>query len=261
MVRIDEMGKRYGNLVVVGVSSNKRGEMRWVVRCDCGQEVLATGWALRAGKKTNCGVGACRNRWKVKDETGNRYGALLVLGREGSCYAGATWRCLCDCGNETVVAGSWLRSGNTKSCGCKKYGNHRLPDGVATINALFAGYKYEAEQRGYAWELTREQFEYLIQQPCYYCGKLAKDNERKRYKADNYCCNGIDRRNNNEGYLLENCVPCCSQCNFSKRNLSEEEFYFWIEEVYNHRIKSKRESFTSTDTGGLEGYYDLESGI
>lgn len=28
------------------------------------------------------------------------------------------WRCLCSCGNETVVYGSNLRSGHTKSCGC-----------------------------------------------------------------------------------------------------------------------------------------------
>ncbi len=30
------------------------------------------------------------------------------------------WRCVCDCGNEAIVAGMHLRSGNTKSCGCRK---------------------------------------------------------------------------------------------------------------------------------------------
>lgn len=28
------------------------------------------------------------------------------------------WKCVCSCGNETIVAGSDLRSGHTKSCGC-----------------------------------------------------------------------------------------------------------------------------------------------
>jgi len=28
------------------------------------------------------------------------------------------WKCLCDCGNETIVTTKSLRSGNTKSCGC-----------------------------------------------------------------------------------------------------------------------------------------------
>lgn len=57
------------------------------------------------------------------DLTGNRYGRLLVLRREGTRRSpcGSTkvlWRCLCDCGNETVVAGSELKTGKTKSCGC-----------------------------------------------------------------------------------------------------------------------------------------------
>lgn len=29
------------------------------------------------------------------------------------------WRCLCDCGNHTVVLGALLKNGNTKTCGCR----------------------------------------------------------------------------------------------------------------------------------------------
>ena len=55
----------------------------------------------------------------LKDLTGQRFGRLVVIGREGSTAQGtATWRCLCDCGNECVVEGAKLRKGNTKSCGC-----------------------------------------------------------------------------------------------------------------------------------------------
>ena len=60
------------------------------------------------------------------DLTGRRFGRLVVLERAGT-YASpdgfhkyATWRCLCDCGNETVVVSQNLRSGDTKSCGCLK---------------------------------------------------------------------------------------------------------------------------------------------
>lgn len=31
------------------------------------------------------------------------------------------WKCKCDCGNETIVLGTSLRTGITKSCGCAKY--------------------------------------------------------------------------------------------------------------------------------------------
>ena len=56
---------------------------------------------------------------KLKDITGQRFGRLVVVNREGSTRHGlATWRCLCDCGSECVVIGNLLRSGNTQSCGC-----------------------------------------------------------------------------------------------------------------------------------------------
>lgn len=55
------------------------------------------------------------------DETGNRYGKLVVLERDFSkpkskknCF----WLCQCDCGNKTIVLGTKLRKGETKSCGC-----------------------------------------------------------------------------------------------------------------------------------------------
>lgn len=57
---------------------------------------------------------------KAIDETGNRYGILTVLKRvENNKYRKAQWLCQCDCGKEIVVDGCSLRSGNTKSCGCR----------------------------------------------------------------------------------------------------------------------------------------------
>ena len=53
------------------------------------------------------------------EETDNRYTHLIVLGRaKNSAKGNAQWLCRCDCGNELVVQGISLRSGNTKSCGC-----------------------------------------------------------------------------------------------------------------------------------------------
>lgn len=56
---------------------------------------------------------------KVIDLTGQKYGRLTVIERCGSNSLGnAMWRCRCDCGNEIVIRGSCLTTGNTKSCGC-----------------------------------------------------------------------------------------------------------------------------------------------
>lgn len=55
----------------------------------------------------------------LKNEIGNTYGYLTVIERAENTKEGrAMWKCKCKCGNETVVLGKHLRSGNTKSCGC-----------------------------------------------------------------------------------------------------------------------------------------------
>ena len=51
--------------------------------------------------------------------TGQRCGRLTVMARAGKDSKGqATWRCVCDCGNEITAAGSRLRAGSPSSCGC-----------------------------------------------------------------------------------------------------------------------------------------------
>lgn len=55
----------------------------------------------------------------LKNEIGNIYGYLTVIDRAENTKEGrAKWKCKCKCGNETIVLGKHLRSGNTKSCGC-----------------------------------------------------------------------------------------------------------------------------------------------
>ena len=47
---------------------------------------------------------------KLIDLTGQRFGKLTVIARDGSDKNNkATWLCRCDCGKETVVRGSDLR--------------------------------------------------------------------------------------------------------------------------------------------------------
>ncbi len=36
--------------------------------------------------------------------------------------------------------------------------------------------------------------------------------------------NGIDRLNNDEGYVLSNCVPSCSVCNYGRQDYTVEEY-------------------------------------
>jgi len=52
------------------------------------------------------------------DETGNRYGKLLVIKKAKVQNGAYYWQCRCDCGKKIVVIGNALRSGNSRSCGC-----------------------------------------------------------------------------------------------------------------------------------------------
>ena len=82
---------------------------------------MASGRDLRSGHSKSCGC-YCRDlnsNLKTKEMVGQKFGRLTVVQREGTSSNGcATWRCRCECGNEVVVTGGNLRSGNTTSCGC-----------------------------------------------------------------------------------------------------------------------------------------------
>jgi hypothetical protein len=54
------------------------------------------------------------------DISGQRFGRLVVVERDGSKNGKAVWRCVCDCGETTFVITSELRCGDTKSCGCQR---------------------------------------------------------------------------------------------------------------------------------------------
>lgn len=57
------------------------------------------------------------------DLTGQKFGRLTVLCRDDEYHAPNGWHtpqwlCQCECGKKTVARGQYLKSGNTKSCGC-----------------------------------------------------------------------------------------------------------------------------------------------
>ena len=56
-------------------------------------------------------------------------------------------------------------------------------------------------------------------------------NQRIRRTKEKCFFNGVDRVNSNKGYILENCVSCCSWCNFSKSNRTVEEYKNWLQWV------------------------------
>ena len=66
---------------------------------------------------------------------GKRFGNLTVMEYAGKRDGMHRWKCVCDCGNETIVGQTLLQSGKTKSCGCRQasviYDNLKLCDGTS----------------------------------------------------------------------------------------------------------------------------------
>lgn len=54
------------------------------------------------------------------DLTGQKFGKLTVIKRVDNKGEKVAWQCICDCGKHTIVTGTALKSGNSKSCGCLK---------------------------------------------------------------------------------------------------------------------------------------------
>ena len=230
--RIDETGNKYGRLTVIGIVNNEKTGTYWSCKCDCGNHKVVLGSSLRSGNTKSCG---CLQSEMVSsklliDETGNRYGKLVVVHQVSDERRGAYWLCKCDCGNEKIVSGTNLRGGYTSSCGCFL---KSLPVGGAAFNAVYENIKRGAIRRGLALDLTKEQVRILSKKQCHYCGCPPKQ-VSKSYGRGDFIYNGLDRIDNAKGYSLENVVPCCKKCNFAKNTMSINVFREWIVSTYKH---------------------------
>lgn len=79
---------------------------------------------------------------RAKDLRNQKFNKLTVLYRVANQGRRVMWKCLCDCGKETVVRSDFLQSGHTTSCGCNyspdltgnKYGKLTVLNKYKTIN-------------------------------------------------------------------------------------------------------------------------------
>lgn len=80
-----------------------------------------------------------RKRTNIKDIIGERFGRLVVMERAPVSSTGhSMWKCTCDCGKDTVCAGSRLWNGYTRSCGCLRH-DTGVKNGRATLRHGMCG--------------------------------------------------------------------------------------------------------------------------
>jgi hypothetical protein len=149
------IGKHYGRLIVLRVSSTKGrlGALQVDCKCACGRTITLDGARVRGGSTKSCGClarelllernksgRASKKRWKMHrlgikpfrkqprpfriDLTGQRFGHLTVIKFAGSGY----WECRCTCGTTKSFSGSNLRAHYSESCGCLRgYSRSKRP--------------------------------------------------------------------------------------------------------------------------------------
>ena len=74
------------------------------------------------------------------------------------------------------------------------------------VNPRLDAIKRSAKTRGIEWHLTDDEAKGMLISPCAYCKHI---DLKVRV-------NGIDRLDSSKPYTLENCIPCCKDCNYMK---------------------------------------------
>lgn len=185
----------------------------------------------------------------IKEENllGQIFGRLTVieeLRQTNPRYKLPSWKCICSCANKTIVIiarGITLRSGHTKSCGCllreecskrasqRNFDNREFEPRIAVARQIF----FRSYNDG---SLVFDEFYALSQLNCHYCNiepstiNDSPPDDASQYFINNckFTYNGLDRVNNGLPHDTTNCVPCCKECNLSKRNMHIDDFYRMI---------------------------------
>lgn len=117
-----------------------------------------------------------------------------------------------------IICSNWVRGcfnklPNTdfKRCDvCRKTTNYKK-NNVSVYDKKYYDYHSEAKRRNIEWNLDKDYIIELIKSKCHYCGI-------------SNIINGIDRIDNEKGYIKENCVSCCKNCNRMKCNFKLIQF-------------------------------------
>lgn len=230
---INISGKKFGNLTVIKVAKfgGHHGDTTWLCECNCGNTKIAPSTSLRNGSIGGCGLTQCKPGFI--DLSGKEFGILRVLGFNGRNKNGQSlWNCECLCGKNKIIAYQGLIRdvGGATSCGCLRRKNQY----ESIKKNAYHSHKNSAKRRDLVTYLSYDEYILIASESCHYCGDIdLKTNPDTGAKIQ---LNGIDRKNNEPYYKLENSIPCCHSCNFIKMTMPYDNFIAKIKRIF---IKTK----------------------
>lgn len=119
----DLTGKKFGNLYVIEQFPKNTKlpykKLYYDCKCDCGNWVRYSHFAISNGYYTSCG---CNDGTNL---IGKKFGKLTPIERIVKIRTFSqpfiSYKCKCECGNEITFSESQLMSGSFKSCGCSNH--------------------------------------------------------------------------------------------------------------------------------------------
>lgn len=172
---------------------------------------------------------------RLIDLSGQKFHRLTVISRhpENNAQNKPLWVCICDCGTQTIVSGSDLKQGNTKSCGCldRESAKERFTTHGKSKTRL---YRIWLGMRERCYNPNNKRFKDYGGRGIFVCDEWRNDfmsfhdwayqNGYDDTAPFGQCT--IDRANNDDGYTPYNCVwSTLRQQAHNKRNTCHSQIY------------------------------------
>lgn len=246
--KLETVNKKYGDLTVLEKVMVYRRTLYKVI-CVCGEERLLPKKVLTSGNNKSCGCKKYSGLWKgagassiaargrpIKDLSGMKFGIMTVIrlaGRDYTAKNRSKWLVECACGTIREVRQDALKA--AKSCGCivrEKNISRALPDNMSVKRNYYKQVQGSAIKRNLLFSLTFEQCLEISTSNCKYCNCPPRNICRLRTGGVSvFTRNGIDRIDNNVGYIITNCVPCCYICNRAKSSMEYSEWMEYLDRI------------------------------
>lgn len=92
----------------------------------------------------------------------------------------------------------------------------------------YNSYQSRATKKQVEFTISNDEYTSIINQSCYICGKKNTESHM----------NGIDRFDNNIGYIIDNVRSCCGECNYMKKDYNYDDLMNKYILIYSNALKN-----------------------
>lgn len=214
--------------VVKRLPTEKKKNIKYLCKCECGNFKSVTGSNLFSGTKS-CGC-LFKSLRSGLAPVGRKFKYATILSK----LSKKDYLASCSCGKEFQVKYYKIyKKSEDIHCGCRR--KPRIAQHLS--KTIYRQYIYNANKRKILFDIDYDTFKKLIESNCNYCGIEPQNHviytTNKNYSYD---YNGIDRIDSNKGYLMDNIVSCCKFCNRAKKDEQLQVFIKWINFVQSKKL-------------------------